>query len=200
MTNLMRVRASLTGWEGGPGLNQFWFSQGSLTSVDMTAVTAASEITREMLYAIRGTWRPGVQVQVEPSVSIHDAASGEIVDILTLETPEDVVVSPATNGQESPATAIVVNLLTNVFRNGRLVRGRTFISPIAGGQIGNDGKVNSDSITNIASAYAGLIDGLGPKLCVYTRPSTHGATDGLYEDVTVCRVAPKAGILKSRRD
>jgi hypothetical protein len=154
--------------------------------------TAYSDLT--------GYWRPGVVATLEPSVSIIDSTSGGLVDIITAATVPAPIESDGVGGTTSFASMITVALITSGIRNNRLVQGRHFFGPIATNTLTSGGVINSAVAAQFPTSYSGMISGIGPRLAVWSRPSSLTANDGSYEDVTTVVARTSVGVLRSRRD
>lgn len=143
-------------------------------------VTSASEANATQialdLRRLYFTLQPGipneVTVSFEPTANIVDTPTGQITAQLTVSPPADVVGTAA--GTWAAGTGARIDWLTSRFLNGRNVRGRTFIVPLAANSFGSDGRVLPGSVANLTTAGNNLIDDLighGTALCVYSRPA-----------------------------
>jgi len=94
-----------------------------------------------------------------------------------------------------------VNWRTNQIRNGRRVRGRSFLVPLAGSAFEGNGTLSASTLTSLKSAADTLRTAAGTtQLGVYARPTTKDATDGLWAQVTANTVPDMGAVLRSRRD
>lgn len=200
MTDLARVRIALSGWPGGPGVITEHYSQGSLTGWDATAIEGLVEEVAARYDAQSSAFTTAVTLQVEASVGIFDSATGDLVDVIVSPTTPDPVDADGTNSALSRASQIGVRLLTSDFRNGRRVQGRLFWGPADGSMFDTDGTIKAAERASIAASFAASISGLGPRLAVWSRPSSPSATDGNWADVTTVVVATNPFVLRSRRD
>lgn len=199
MTNLMRISVTQIGWEGGPGIAHWYFSQGTLSVVDAETAQIAADELRGMYYGVRGCWRPGITFTVEPDVPIIDVASGDIVDIVTMATPPASFTVDAGSGTEAFSTAICVQHLSDQFRAGRLVKGRKFFSPLSNENLDTGGNISATVASGIVAAHAAMISGVGPRLAVYSRPTPKNSMTGDWADVVTVKVSTKPAVLQSRR-
>lgn len=200
MTNLMRVNVTLAGWEGAPGINTLYFSQGSLSNVDSAMAQIIGDELHTGFTSCRGAWRPSLEATIEPECPIIDVASGNIIDVAIMDDPPEVIASNATAGQMSTAVCAVVNFKSSEYRNGRLVRGRMFWGPLSGSQLLSTGMIDPSGAAAIEGAFTAVSSGLGPRLAIYSRPGVSNDGVGAWADVTNVSVARKPGILTSRRD
>ncbi len=199
MPDLARVRIALGGWTGAPGVITEHYSQGSTSWTDSSIQDLVNEV-RTRYAASTAVFISGVTLTVEPAVGIFDAATAELVNVITAATPPAVITGTGAVSKESRATQLGVRLLTNDFRYGRRIQGRSFWGPINSDALGTDGNITPTIRTDVAGFYAASISGLGPRLCVYSRPNEALGRAGDYADVTGVTVSIKPFILRSRRD
>jgi len=200
MTNLARVRISMTGWDGSPAVITEHYSQGSLGGWDDTAIQDLVDEVRDRYSAQADTFAPPVYLQVEPSVNIFDVATGDLVDVIVAPETPAIVGSGASGGTLSRATMIGVRLLTSDFRDGRRVQGRLFWGPACTDVFTTSGVIDNDVRASLAASFAASISGLGPRLAVWSRPKSAGSVPGDWADVTSVSVAINPFVLRSRRD
>jgi hypothetical protein len=149
--------------------------------------------------AIRSAIPGVVKIDVEPEVDLLESTDGTLVDSYGIAAPAQVVGSSATTF--ASASGGVVNWRTTGIRNGRRVRGRTFLVPLAAAAQGPDGNMGAAMRTTIETAARALADISGtPDLVVFARPTGPGAIDGAVHVVSGVNVPAKMAILSSRRD
>lgn len=201
MTDLARYRIGLTWPNGGPGVTTFWMSQGTLIGGwDQERVDVVAE-------DIYGVWqglspRIGAEVgwQIERAVDIVDVDSGALVNRI-FHTLEDYSGSGSAGmAHVNRASQICVNLLTDVFTNGRQLRGRHFLGPVGDNAIDSSGYLETVTYQLAENVYPPLITGTGAKLAVYHRPPNGLSTGGSYGDVIAVQTKARPAILRSRRD
>lgn len=151
--------------------------------------------------AIRA-WFQGMQSSIPDDVTISfpsevfekDAATGELLDVLTITPPATVTGSFSSS---YPANAgCVVKWSTGIVVNGRRLNGRTFLVPRAGIFTIN-GNVDGAVIAADATRHATLISALtaaGNPLGVWSR--THGTIREVSGGATLVRPSS----LRSRND
>jgi hypothetical protein len=192
---LIRLRAVWTGFNGAPGYNIFHFDTGSMGAAE-GAQQAADKVSA-FFTAIRANFNQIVNIRPESSAEVIDEPTGQITDIVSL-TPAAAEAGAATAGF-SGVSGAVVHWTTDGFKNGRRVRGKSFLVPLASTAYEGNGTLTSGAITGITTAANNLIaNDFDTVLCVYSRP-VNGA-GGAKFDVTGTRVPDKAAILRSRRD
>ena len=203
MTAMLKVKARWHGFTGSPGYSNFFFrewSDGSWAPTTAEATAAAGKV-RTFFDAVKGIFPPVVNIQVESDVEIIEDTNGSLVNVLTAATQTGVVGTNVNTGYSAP-TGAVVNWLTGGVRNGRRVRGRTFLVPISAGAFETNGSLGNSWITTIQTAGNAMMaaDPAAPDFGVYSRPSVKGATDGAFQIATGTRVPDMAAVLRSRRD
>lgn len=156
----------------------------------VTAVHTFFDAVRDRLPAV-------VSIQVEGAVERIDTPTGELIGFEDV-TPPAVIVGTNSGGFSS-ATGACIGWTTNGVRNGRRVRGRTFIVPLAGVTYDTDGTLTALALQDIQTAATAMTENFAG-LVVYARETAPGLADGVAYDVAGARVADKTAILRSRRD
>jgi hypothetical protein len=118
--------------------------------------------------------------------------------VVAAATPPTVVNGGGSGAYSAPSGA-VLHWLTGTVRNGRRLRGRTFIVPLANSNYEANGTLAAGTITAIQNAGLALMDEATTRLVVYGRPAPNAA-DGVAALVTGARVPDMAAVLRSRRD
>lgn len=199
MPNMLRVRAALNGWSGGPGLTTFYFDPGVLT-IDAAMVTGVTGRVRAYFDAWKAFFPTTQSAQVEATADILEASTGALVGTVSAGSAPSVVVG--TFGTPGPAFVCAVGrLTTNSFINGKRLRGRTYAGPLS--------SAFTDSVAPEGGLLAAVQNGLiavntpagGPGLVVWHRPTKVGSSysGGAIAGVVNTSVSPIFGILKSRR-
>lgn len=201
MPDIARVKLKWSGFVGGPGLSVFHFMTDAGTPPDNTDCLAVATRVRAFADAIKGMIPATVSLTVDPAVEIITSPGGTLTTIENV-TPPAVVNSTASGTiVYSAASGAVISWRTAGIRNGRRVRGRTFLVPLHGNAYQNDGSLDAGYIGTLNTAATALRDiGSNIDLCVYGRESAPGALDGVVHRVTSHNVPDMAAILKSRRD
>lgn len=175
-----------TGFSGAPGysifyatpdvglsgvINTFW---GTVAEYLPTAVTIAGPTTGDRLDettgTLTGTWTGGAG-GTEPGRGA---------------------------GAFAAPAGVSVTWLTAGVKNGRRVRGRTFIVPIIASAYANDGSLETTAHAELQAAADALVAAAAGDLKVWSRPV--GGVGGSAYPVTGARVADRVSILRSRRD
>lgn len=197
MAQFARTVVQLGGFPGAPGLNVYnWMAPAHL-DIDLPDVNNFTEILQTALSDTNGAIFNGITRQVLAETTIHEVETGTLIGAWISETSLPPLTGSGT-GDASRATQATAALLTNDIRAGRRVQGRIFFGPIAGGAINAFGEIKTDSRAAIEDSFDGLVDPLGPRLIVWSRPN--GVLPGAYADVSSVAVRPRPGVLRSRRD
>lgn len=192
---LYRVKARWTGFSGAPGYSIFHFND-SVDSATYTPDTAAAAV-RKFFFDQQSLLPSAVSINVDTAVDVINPADGKMVDI------QNATATPTVTGTQTGTFAAVAGALvhwnTSGVRNGRRVRGKTFMVPLGTVIYQSDGTLNPGSMTTIQTAADNLINDSASALVCYARPSDTLGPGQQYL-VTSARVPDKAVIMRSRRD
>lgn len=195
---MLRVRTTLSGWTGGPGLTTHYFTA---TTEDAAAAARCRAYVHtyfttlaSLLTAAQARW------DVQAEVDIITSADGHITDTFT-DTTAYGASGDAGGGTAPPATAILLRHVTNTYVAGKRLRGRSFISPVGVVIFATDGSMATAAQTNTNAAGVTWLASFssGDKLVVWHRPKK-GMTDGYSGIVTALACQGKGSVLTSRRD
>jgi len=194
-----RVQTVLTGFAGGPGLiNLYWngASPGAFTGTDATAAIAA---VHTLMGGLAAAFASGVALQVQPVVEVLEATNGQVISLVA-GTPV-ASVAGAQSGQMLLAEGPLIQWFTGVVVGRHLLRGRTFLTPAASGDLDSGGVVSAALIAILVAAGATYIAHTGQQPVIWHRPKPYGTgTNGEAAVVTACSVQNKVAVLRSRRD
>lgn len=208
MSDIMKVTMAWTGFTGAPGYSNFYYKDtattGALTNADAT--TAANEVALFM-DAIVTLLPPTVKLQIQSDVPVINATTGKMSYVLSTG-PWGTLTGSAVAGSYSAASGSVITWRTGGVRDGRRVRGRTFLVPLANSAYESDGTMATAALTTLQNAAAGMVSPAANKsLVVWARPtvtknpdgtSTTG-TDGNWYQVTSGTIPDRVAVLRSRR-
>lgn len=199
-----RVRCVSTGWGGAPGLNTFYFDRADAGPSDPVAAENVTARVRAFWFAEAAIFPNLWNMQVIPDVDVVNTDNGDLVSSQTAPTPA-VVTGTYPNGFGPQEAMLCATYSTADIIDGRRVRGRTFIGPLAQ-QSDTDGTPLNGWIgglqTNLAALIgAGLAD---PQLVVWSRRrgisvSHPTGLGGSAHGVTGVQIADKFAVLRSRR-
>jgi len=199
MALIGRVRVATSGWTGGPGLNTFYFENAAdPTTFSSTDAQDCVSRVQASFNAQKGIYPSAVTIQVSNVVDVLTSSTG------VLTTSYGVIGQTSIQGTGGTvampiAAALCVSLLTVDVVNGKRVRGRCFLSPIAGAADSN----GTPNATQVA-ASAGLVDSLrasgigAQKLVVWHRPVS--GAGGSQHECTSTNTKDQFAVLRSRRD
>ena len=203
MTAIQRLRTTLSGFIGGPGVSTMYF-------VDAAASVAA---VRAFWNSFASSMPQDVTIQVEAQGDIIEDSTGAITGGWT-GSPVTAVVGGISSGYSAPVgTSVRWN--TGAVVGGRRLHGRTFVVPLGGNSFDTAGLANQGGVdiwkgyatTLIAAAPLNMLVWGRPR--VQTVPYTDGrgiphkgllARAGVSAIVTDANVGRKAAVLRSRRD
>lgn len=196
--DMLRVTARWTGFPGGPGYSNFYFSSGFLDGglLGDEAQSLADRVD-SAFDEIRTSLPQSVRIAIEPEVPVIDSDTGTAQSFNTIEPPNPVV-GANQNDYAGPVGA-VVTWRTDDLRNGRRIRGRTFLVPLAVSAYASDGTLDQDRFEYLRAFADTLMGGAADAdLGVWSRPS--GGSGGVFATVTGYTIPDMAAVLRSRRD
>lgn len=200
MGNILKITAKWDGFQGAPGYSNFyWREDDPAGSFDQGAQAAAVAVEK-FFNDIKLYFPPHVKWRVQTDAAIIDENTGTMVDIASAGAHGDII-GTAGNFSYSAATGAVVSWRSNGVRNGRRVRGRTFLVPTAATALAQDGTLDNTASSVLFTAAQNYINTAGARSpVVWARPTTPTATDGIAHDIVTASVPDKVAVLKSRRD
>lgn len=141
----------------------------------------------------------GLQSVIPTDVSWTFPTAGNVIDSSTgLNTatwiggPHGGFAGLATGNYAKPVGA-VINWHTGKFVQGRQLRGKTFVVPMAASAFDGDGSVSSSARATIVTAAGNWADSL-------SEPQIYSQSTHQVGGVTTADVPPLAAVLRSRRD
>ena len=192
---LFRVKARWSGFTGSPGYSVFHFN-----APDEAAGPEAQDCA-DAVRDLAFTWRTHlpsiVTINVDPAVERIDIPSGGMVEIIDVTAP--LAVQGTATGTYSAASGACIQWTTSGVRNGRRVRGRTFVVPLASSGYDAAGTLSTGALTDLQGGATAFADSFAGAV-VYARPTGPGVEDGVAYDIGAGRVVDKVAILRSRRD
>lgn len=191
---IARVTCTWRGFRGAPGYTNLFFQAQNEELEDRDAmVDSATAFFNEFFTYLPG----GVTIDISPTIDYLDETNGNLVG--QADASEGYSVTGGSTASYSAASGAVVNWNTSSFANGRRIRGRTFLVPLASDSYDAQGDLTSAALTSIRTAANALATGLLPaRLVVWSRPKNGAA--GSVHTVTSATVPDLGAILRSRRD
>lgn len=198
MAIINRVRVTLTGFQGGPGMSTFY-------CLDPATFLP---LLRVFYDTIKDDFPSVVTINFPSSGDILDSVSGQLTGTWVATAP--ALVQGVYTGAYSAPTGAVVNWATGSIINGHRVVGRTFLVPMGGTVFENDGTINPAARNGMAAAAAALIASASSNFVIWSRPRAAvpsppvkapvTARAGGHVPVTGYLVPDLAAVLRSRRD
>lgn len=203
MTAMLKVKARWHGFTGSPGYSNFFFREWSDGNYVPTQAEAAGCTGKVWNFfdAIKLAFPPVVNIQVESDVEVVNDTDNQLITVLNDGgRPNIVGTSGGTN--YSAASGAVIGWQTGSVRNGRRVRGRTFLVPTSAAVFDINGTLTSSWVTTLQNAAAAMVAPAAnsPDFGIYCRPSSPTVNDGAWFLATGARVPDMAAVLRSRRD
>ena len=191
---ITRLTAQWSGFRGAPGYSNFFFDDALSAEGGLDAAGLA---IRNFFFAFRAQLPESCNIAVQGTADYIDEASGQITGTEDFSAPGTV--SGNRGGGYSAATGAVVNWNTQDYVNGRRIRGRTFLVPLASAAFDAQGDIAALALTEIRDAANALVaTTLDAPLCVWHRPV--GGAGGSSHVVTSATVPDLGAVLRSRRD
>lgn len=199
VAHLARMVVNWTGFTGAPGFTNLYFRNSTPGTIDQAVVDNAKTKVEAWIVAVRAACPAAVLTGLDPTIGIIDDTNGELQGYMSV-----TVAAPAgggATGNYSAASGGVANWSTGTVRNGRRIRGRSFMVPLGGSALDADGSLNSGHVTNLRTAATALHAATGAsRFVIWARPTAPGATDGGSAEVISSTVPDKVAVLTSRRD
>lgn len=204
---MLRIRTELTGFTGGPGLSTMYYE---CATENAAAAIRCQQYVHNWFGAVAGqllcnsvTWK------VKPEVDLLDPANGEVSNVFT-----DGTAHTATGGGGTSyaplATAALFRFMTSTWANGRNLKGRSYISPMASAAVGTNGELHATVKTaveaDLVTWQQGMTEGDIP--VVWSRPITADpealppieGRAGSTGNINAITIRSKLAVLTSRRD
>jgi hypothetical protein len=164
---------------------------------------AAVNAVRVFWDALGGYLPDELKLTVNPVIDVYDQATGQLTASYVAGTAPAQVTGRAT-GSYAGGVGFKVVWNTGQIRNGRRVKGSTFVVPGASNAFGLTGTVLPAVVVAVNAAAAQLISGLnagGTPLAVWSRPrDTPSVRAGYSTEVTQGSTSSKSAIMRGRRD
>lgn len=197
---MLKVKTRWSGFLGGPGWTNFYFDDVNGGFEDGATAVAVADKVATFWGAVKTKLPPAVTLQIQSDVEVIGAADGQLAGVLNAGA-RAAINGTAVSQPYSAATGAVITWRTAGVRNGRRVRGRTFLVPCVSGMFQNDGTITSSDLTELQAAAQALFQPAGAvSLGIFSRPTAVGAADGAFFPVTSATVPDLAAVLRSRRD
>lgn len=192
--DMLRITARWTGFPGAPGYSNFFFAGGGGLIGDQNQV---AERVMDAFRGITTQLAAGTIINIEPEAAVVDSDTGAVTDFRNVDTITPVEAS--SSGPYAGPTGAVINWRTNDLRNGRRIRGRTFLVPLGAQVYDTEGTLSVAALQDL-NEFAETIRGvdLDSEFGVWSRPIN--GSGGVFASVTSHNVPDLAAVLRSRRD
>jgi hypothetical protein len=200
------VRTYWSGTTGGPGITQMALLGAAGGIWNPGGEQGAVNAVRAFWDALKTYIPDEVQLTVSPVVDWYDRATGELMGSNIAATPPGVVLGTSATSYAG-GSGFKVTWETGQIRDGRRVRGATYVVPCSSGVFTNTGVVSSTPKAAINTAANAMLTALTTNttpMGVWSRPRE--ATDdlparaGAAFQVSVGVCSSKSAILRGRRD
>lgn len=175
---------------------------GTMDASTPTTADAVNAVTKMKTFCdnISAALPNVVKLDVMPECEEIVATTGTMLGVYNGGTTPQVSGTAAAAAGWAAAAGGVISWSTGGVRNGRRVRGRTFVVPLSNEVWDIDGTIKSVPMGTLNTAATNLrAAGTDVELVVYARPSAPGASDGAQFQVLSHRVPDMSAILRSRR-
>lgn len=196
--NITRITARWDGFPGAPGYSNFYFASGLLDGGLLGDESRQFGLRVRNAFAGMAAALPSsVRIEIDQDAVVLDSDTGVAQEFVSMDAIDDV--SGQTNDDFAGPVGAVVTWRTNDLRNGRRIRGRTFLVPLASVCFESDGTLDStwrDTINDFAEDIRG--DAGEGDFGVWSRPVN--GSGGVFASVVAHSVPDMAAVLRSRRD
>lgn len=197
--DITRITARWGGFAGAPGYSNFYFSSGFLDGgiFGEEAELLAGRVA-DAFEALSPVLPRNVTIDIEPEVAVIDSDTGVAQSFTSIDPPEVDLPTGSAQPFAGPAGA-VVTWRTNDLRNGRRIRGRTFLVPLSTTAYQEDGSLTTIALNAVRGFGDAMVgNALQGDLGVWSRPQ--GGAGGVFASVVSFTVPDKVAVLRSRRD
>lgn len=199
MPEIGRLRFVSTGYGGAPGLNTFYFFPSGGSTFTATDAANARAAVEAFFTAAKPVLSNNYTVTSDGLCDRIDVSSGAIVGSVNPGTPVAVAGSGGVN-YGPLASAACISWITGFQVGRRLLRGRSFISPLANPAFGGDGRLTASAVSTLSSAGNALIAAASADLAIWHRPKplTSG-NNGQASSAITLKINQNGAVLRSRR-
>ena len=197
---MLRVTARWSGFQGSPGYSNFFFASDQGDFHNNEAADACADKVDSFFGACAALFPNVFRISTLSDVDEIDSATGELLGTYSAGARGAVSGTAAANGFSGTSGAVVTWRTAGV-RNGRRVRGRTFLVPTANIAYDIDGTLQASTVNTLGTAAAAFITPFtNYQAGVWARPTSSTATDGVWHPMSTASIPDKAAVLRSRRD
>lgn len=143
-----------------------------------------------------------VSVDVDEAIDLYDDSTGLLLETVTSTTGRSSQSGGAAGGF-AHGVGFRVTWETNGIKDGRRVRGKTYIVPTASAAFDVDGSLTDTAVSGTltqANTMLSSLSAAGLQLVVWSRPKVIGVAGGTMHGVVSPVVKDKCAVLRNRRD
>jgi hypothetical protein len=202
MAEIFRTKIKWLGFSGAPGYTVLYWSPPDGQPVDSGDCERATDHCEGLIGAFKPYVPSGANMAVESDCEVIEDTTGELKRVYS-GLPAAPQAGTGGSGAYSASSGAVITWRTDGVRNGRRVRGRSFIVPLSSSAAySSDGSLASAAQSAILAGAALMHQdwAAGERLVVWGRPSGPGQSDGVSHRVTNASVPDILAVLRSRRD
>lgn len=170
----------------GPGVSTFYFDEIHVGFVaDLHTYWAA----------VGNRFPPGITWTTDNTGDLIDVATGELSGTWTDGVPSTI--SSSGSGNYAAGVGARASWLTSGIRNGRRVRGTTFLCPLTTACYQSDGTIDGAVLGSLSTAAAALVTNSTGEMRIYSRPTP--TEPGQSNEVIGATCPDTVSWLRSRR-
>jgi len=197
---IARVQVEWGGLPSSPGLSQFFADFGG-TAPTPAQVSDLTEAVSIFFDGIKTLFPTDLSLSISDEAAVINPANGAVSEFVRADSTFGAIAGTSSGSWlAASGTSIVWN--TAGIRNGRRVRGRTFLVPVTSLAYDADGNVTTTLRNEIATKAMTMASGFnlaGGDLVIWSRPSSSISADGQVSVVTGASVPPRGNVLTGRR-
>lgn len=189
-----QITCRYNGFTGAPG----WIKMKFINNLDVSQANTAAANFRAFLFAVGvGSYPSAASITFDTIVQQFDG-QGKLSGELNLSTVPAAVNGTGTGGYAGGA-GCVVNWLTDAFVQGKRIRGRTFLVPLANAAFQSDGTL-ADTLRTTIGAAATAFAVSTPQPAVWSVRNLGASPVYTIAGMTGASVPDRSALLRSRRD
>lgn len=200
MATMLKVKMRWSGFTGSPGYSNFYFREFSNNPPTNADADEAVDRVETFITNVKSLLPNVVNLAAEADVEVIEETTGALQNVLQA-VPAAAQAGTGGVGNYAAAVGAVITWRTAGVRNGRRIRGRTFLVPLYNSMFSTDGSLASTTVTTLNTAATNLLATTSsPDFGVWARPTGPGATDGIWYLANSASVPDMSAVLRSRRD
>lgn len=201
MTQIAEIGWRVQGDVGGAGISRFRFTRQDSAAITVADCTAAANASKGILSAIASSSPTTITWLCVAQVNVYDYQTGLVQSPLTITSPPSGVTGSA-SGNYAAGTGARLNWKTATVSGRRLLKGSTFLVPLAQNGYAGTGTVGGALQTTINAAAATYLTAMQTALLVpviWHRPATGTSSGGMVGGITTAATGSQVCGLRSRR-